>query len=582
MVEISTEQPWRMRAGLLAMLGAAAGLASWLLLTDGGGWRYTEEPSRIAGATFVVVAAIIFGFVLERRRAGWAALFALVSGLVVASVAWWNGRPDQWSDVGPWRLVSAGLAIAIAAPLFQVARDQGRWLLPYPEVHRHAWTNVVIWCAGWLFVGITWLLVFLLAALFELIGIDLLKDMIDESWFAHLLTGAAFGSAIGLLRERERIVGALRRVATAILSVLAPVLGAGLIIFLGALPFTGLEPLWEATKSTTPILLSCVIGGLILANAVIGESAQDEADEPSPLRYGAMALAASLLPLGVIAAISTGLRIDQYGLTPERLWAVVFTGVATAYGLAYLVALVRRRKGWAELARPANLRLSIGLCGLALLLSTPLLSFNAISARDQIARLNSGRTLPERFDWAALRFDFGPPGRRALERLKSSPNPVVRAKATEALAATDRWALAEKVRVADARKGFADRVRVYPAGAALPPELIDAITRHSQCGAEGDHEQCVVRHQAEDGRAVLVHFPKNCPDCAPAVTSLRRLPSGGWGQHIEATVPSSPPEDQKRATARQKAAALRGEIEVRRVERSQVFLGGEPAGQAFE
>jgi len=581
MVDAPIDERWPFRAWLLAGLGAAIGISAWLLLTGGDGWRYSEDPVRISGATFLVVGGIMFGFVVERRRLAWAALFALASGIIVASVAYWSGGPDQWTDLVRWRLASAGLAIAIAAPLFQVARDQGRWRLPYEEVHRHAWTNVVMWGVAWLFVGVVWLLTFLLAALFDLIGIELLKDVIDEGWFAHLLTGAAFGGAIGLLREWERIVGALRRVVTAGLSVLAPVLGTALLIFLAALPFTGLEPLWEATKSTTPILLSCVIGALVLANAVIGDSPEDEAGQ-TPLRFGAIALAAVLLPLAIIAAISTGLRIDQYGLTPDRLWAVVFTGIATAWGLAYLVALARRRRAWAEAARPANLRLAIGLCALALLLSTPLLSFGAISARDQLARLESGRTSLERFDWAALRFEFGPAGRRALERLKASDSAAVRIKAAEALAATDRWALAEKARTVDARRGFAERVTVFPARTALPPELIDAITRHSQCGAKVDVETCVVRYEPASDRAVLVHLAKQCTECPPTVTPLRQLPSGSWGQDNEQIQPRPSTEEEKRAVARRRAAALRGEIEVRAVERSQVFVGGEPIGQAFE
>jgi len=570
------ESSWPLRAAILAVLGAAVGLAAWLLLTGAHGWSYTDHALRLAGATLVVVAGIVFAFVLERERAAWAALFAPAVGLVAASVVYWNGAPDQWDDAGRWRLVSAGLAIAIAAPLFQVARDQGGWRLPYTEVHRHAWTNVVIWCAAWLFVGIVWLLVWLLSALFQLIGIDFIHDVIDEAWFAHMLTGGAFGGAVGLLRERDRIVGTLRRVVTAILSVLAPVLGVGLLIFLLALPFTGLAPLWEATKSTTPILLSCVIGALILANAVIGDSAEEEGKLP-PLRYGAMALSAAMLPLALIAAISTGLRIDQYGLTPDRLWAVVFTMIATAYGLAYLVALIRRRLDWGEAVRPANLRLAIGLGALALLLSTPLLSFGAISARDQLARLESGRTTADQFDWAALRFDFGPAGKRALERMKATAAAPIRAKAAEALAATDRWALADKARTVDARAGFADRVTIFPAKVTLPPQLIDAMTGFSQCGVKGDTQQCIVRYEAGSDRAVLVHFAKDCPNCAPNVTPLLRLPSGSWGE-VDAEVADTLAE----ANNRRKAAASRGDIDIRTVERRQVFLGGEPVGQAFE
>ena len=146
---------------------------------------------------------------------------------------------------------------------------------------------------------------------------------------------------------------------------------------------------------------------------VIGNSPDEEAKAP-PLRWSAMALAAVMLPLALVAAVSTGLRIDQHGLTPARLWAVAFIAVAVAYALVYLLALVRGRSGWAGRLRADNIRLALGLCALALLLATPLLSFGALSTRDQLARLESGRIAPERFDWAALRYDFGPSGRRAL------------------------------------------------------------------------------------------------------------------------------------------------------------------------
>ena len=112
---------------------------------------------------------------------------------------------------------------------------------------------------------------------------------------------------------------------------------------------------------------------------------------------------------------------------------------------------------------------------------------------------------------------------------------------------------------------------------ALPPELIDAMTRFSQCGAKGNTQICIVRYEAGSDRAVLVHFVKDCPNCAPNVTPLLRLPGGSWGQ-VNAEVADTPAE----ANNRRKTAASRGDIEIRTVERKQVFLGGEPVGQAFE
>ncbi|MFA6607952.1 MAG: DUF4153 domain-containing protein, partial [Sphingomonas sp.] len=352
---------WRLRPLILAIVGALAALAALAvqqLLDVGRPVRFPSvdpENWRIALTTAIGTGAVTFGFALEWRRAHWAVVFGVVVGAVAGLVFYWNGGGwGMWRD---WHSASLFLSIAIAVPLFQTARDEAAWRFPYADVHGHAWTNVVLWCACWLFTGIVFALAWLLSALFELIGLHFLRDLLQHNWFVAVLFGASFGAALGLLRERDGVLRLLQRVVTSVLAVLAPVLGLGLLVFLVALPFTGLNALWEATKSTTPILLSCVIGALIFANAVIGNGEQEELRNPV-LRVGAMVLALAVLPLAVIAAIATGLRIDQYGLTPDRLWAVVFVAFATAYGVVYLVALARGRMRWGSWVRPSNLRLA--------------------------------------------------------------------------------------------------------------------------------------------------------------------------------------------------------------------------------
>ena len=68
----------------------------------------------------------------------------------------------------------------IAAPLFQTIRDEGRLALPYARLHRHAWTDAVIGAASLAFTGITFLLAWLIATLFDVIGIDAIKDLLQE------------------------------------------------------------------------------------------------------------------------------------------------------------------------------------------------------------------------------------------------------------------------------------------------------------------------------------------------------------------------------------------------------------------
>lgn len=570
---------WPLRGWALALLGAAIGLAIHGLIDGPDHGRITDSPVRLATATFLGVAGIAFALTVERVRTGWSAAFAAVAGLVVASAIYWNGGPGDWEANDGWRLFCGVLAVGIAAPLFQTIRDEGRRLLTYAAVHDHAWTNAILGGLALAFLGIVWLLAWLLSALFGLIGIDVLKHLLEKAWFGWMLSGAAAGAGLALLRDQGRIVRQFQRVVIVVLSVLAPVLGAGLAIFLVATLFTGLEPLWEATRDTTPILLGCVAGAFILANDVIGDGPEDEARNPL-LRWAGVALAAVMLPLAAIAAISTGLRLDQYGLTPSRLWALTFIIVACAVGLAYWVALARKRLRWAEAARPANLNLAIGLCALMLLLSTPLISFGALSARSQVARLEAGKVTPERFDWAALRYDFGPAGRKAVERLAQSPKPAIRTAAAKALAAKDRRALAAAARVPDAKAAFLERAVVVPKAVALPDALVEAAAADFDgCGRGDVGQHCVVRYVADAGEAVIVSWWPACGTCAPVARLFSRAPDGSWsGARSER--PDGNPD--KAAIAAYRAAAGRGEIEVREVKRRQIFVGGQPVGEPFE
>lgn len=580
---------WPLRAVLLLALGGALGLAIHFLTRGPEVWQWTENPLRLGTAAALAAAGIVFAFSLERLRWAWSAAFAAAAGLVIGFVTYWNGQPESWGAGEGWQLTSALLAVAIAVPLFQASRDAGRWRLDYPQVHAHAWTNVVLWFVAWGFVLLVYLLVHLLSELFQLISIHVLRDLLLKDWFGWVLAGASLGAAVGLLRDRDRILGLLQRVATAILSVLAPILAAGLVLFVLALPFTGLEPLWEQTRATTPILLSCVIGAVILINAAIGSGAEEETGSRI-VRWAAAALAAVVLPLAIVAAVSTGKRIAQHGFTPDRLWATVFVAITVAGAAAYLFAVIRGRRDWPALLRAFNLRIAVGICLVALFLALPIVSFGAISTRDQLTRLESGRVAPDKFDWAALRFDFGPSGRRAVERLARSSNPVVRDNARAALAAKSRW---------DARRDIEAYVeaprtmRVFPAGTSVPADLREAVLgRPGRPGACTGKGECFLAWQPAEPVAVAVM--DRCASGPPPegrryACNLKRIVltrSGGRWHNPEdgpLVAPVTPTAAQEAAAQRRQREALRqGRIEVREVRRRQVFVGGEPVGSEFE
>jgi hypothetical protein len=562
--------PWPERAILLAGLGALCGLAVYIL-TDGGD---NDGAFRVAGATFLVVGGILLAFSVERLRWAWSAAFAAGGGLIVALIALWSGTPSGWSADEGWRLFASVVAVAVAVPLFQAARDVGGRRFGARPVHAHAWTNLILWGAAWAFVGAAMLLALLLAELFNLIGLDLLRRALQDGWFPAMIVGGAFGGAVGLLRDRDSVLATLQKVARAILSVLAPVLAIGLLLFVLALPFTGLEPLWSKTKATTPLVLACILAATVLANAVAGNGPDEEARPP--LRWAGAGLIGVMLPLAAVAAVSLAKRIGQYGFTPERLWAAVFVLVAAAFAVGYLVALLRARREWPEAVRRINVRLAAGVCLLALFLALPIVSFGSISARDQLARLRDGRTPADRFDWAAMRFDFGPAGVRALRELAASAPAQLRGKAVEALRADSRWAIAgevaEPMRIPESEL----RLTALPAAAAIAPALRDSIARSTPCRA-----QCRVLFERPE-RAVVVGQP--CDTCAPFVHVFVRTADGGWAaaQPIGGVEPPLPPGERSVDAPHDAAALERGSIEVRTVEKRQVFVGGRPIGPVFD
>lgn len=580
---------WRLRPLLLALLGLATGVAVHLLLGEGFESKLTTlQAAELAGE---VVTAGLVGFTIERRLWWGSLLFAGVTGAIAAGVVYWNGEPAAWGAAELWRAVCMALAIAIAAPLFQAARDEGELRFPYSSVYNHAWTNIVLWCASWAFVGITFALVALLATLFNLIKIDFLQRLLEHDWFIRALVGLAFGSALGILREHGAVVRLLQRVVATVLAVLAPVLAIGLILFVLALPFTGLGALWDATKATTPILLSCVIGALILSNAVIGDTPEHESRFPL-LRFGAMGLALVALPLAILAAVATGLRIGQYGFTPERLWALTFVVIASAYGLAYLVSLARGRLEWAEKVRPANLTLSMGVCVIALVLATPLISFNAISTQDQVSRLESGKVTADKFDWSALAFDFGEAGKAALKKLQASKNPQIAQRANDAAAAGNRWDLREADQQADRVKKVAANLRLLPAGSALPDDLRTALGNQGACS---DDSHCTLFFLPGGTEAILLDdacFAKPVPfgqETGPTEAAVNMVPGfcsntqrytlkdGKWAGASDEAAPLT--DAQWTALT---AAYKAGTVEIRPVTRRQAFVGGVPVGAPFQ
>ena len=558
---------WPLRPWIMAAVCACAGLA-FSLLTDRIG-SASISAARQAAATFVTIAAVAFVLTVEQRRWLWSLGFALGWGAVIALVGWFTASYNRFPTIFEFPFLSGVFAILLAAPLFQTVRDEGAWRFPYARLHGHAWADAVIGAASVAFVGITFLLAWLIAGLFDLIGIDVVKDLLKENWFGWMLAGFAFGAAVGLLRERDALVGTLQRLVMVVLGVLAPVLAVALALFLLSLPFTGLSKLWDSTVPATPLMLVAGAGAILLANAVIGNGADDRATN-RVLRASALALVLCVLPLAIIAAMSLGQRIEQYGWTPERMWGVVAVIVALVYGMVGWWSVAKGKLEFDDRLRPLQTRLALGMCGLALLLALPILDFGAISANSQIARFASGKVGAAEFDWKAMAFDFGPAGRSRLVEIARRGPADQRRLAAAALASENRYDLQVQVEKSVSAASLDRFMRVLPAGSAVGPELRDAIAETRFC-----REAACVLVIADSATAIITG--RGSRQEVLTTQSLRRHGGGKWvATFMVGDLPLSP------GTTVATPDLSTARVELRTVERRQLYIDGKPVGEAFE
>jgi hypothetical protein len=562
------ETDWPLRPWLLG-----GGLALAGLLVHFASHDHELDAGRMALTAFVFFAPLAAAFSLERARWKEVGVFALVAGLVMAGIAWRAVHAGDHYAVPEYGFAAGVIATVLALPLFQADFHRTRWATPYRDTHFFVWTDVVSAGGALAFTGLTFAMTAVLAKLFGVIKIEFLQHLLEKEWFDWMLAGAAFGAALGVLRNQLKVLGTLQMVVLLVLSLLAVPLALALVVFLGAMVVSGPKVLWEATRSATPMLLACAAGSFVLVNAVVRDD--DAASSKSPvMRIAALVLALGILPLTVLAAVSLGTRVSAYGLSPERLWGLIAITVACAYGLAYLVAVaLGREPAWRDKLRRANFCLAAGTCVVALILALPILDFGAVSAANQVARLHSGKVAVEDFDYDALKWDFGDAGRRALARLARSSNSEIAKLAQQAQMRTARpWHFApedegREERLANLHFQFDD------------PALREEVTNLVRRDATVCEQPCVVIDLGPDadGKERLAAAGQN-----GGIDYIQRDASGVLASNYELDSLPAQANDKDSKTRTLPAPGAVPQVEIRKYEGRQIYVNGKPAGDPFQ
>ncbi|MHA7873506.1 MAG: DUF4153 domain-containing protein, partial [Hyphococcus sp.] len=197
-----------------------------------------------------------------------------------------------------------------------------------------------------------------------------------------------------------------------------PITALFTVTFLLVLVAKGTGPIFDKPYPSA-IMISLALAGMLIFNGVY----QNGEGHPPPLWLRIPTLIALIgFPIYAgLAFYAFWLRIEDYGLTPARIAGLAINGLVAAYSLVCIAGLVTelnwRAKRWMPLVGHLNTLMAALWIVVLTALATPFLNPWAISAHSQYARIAEGKVAAADFDYGYLRFELGPHGEKALDRL---------------------------------------------------------------------------------------------------------------------------------------------------------------------
>ncbi len=481
----NTVLPERMAFALRLGVGVVFGLAMAALVHHDLIKNDHPAPWKIVAESTLALSAFIWWAGAGNMRRLTLAIWGVAITAVIAALACHQMQQGATSEAFAFFSRSGWLVVPllfIAHELVSSGDRASRPVAPYATYFDQAWKHGVQLALAVLFTGLFWVILFLGAALMGFIGFHWFGDLLQKDWVALPLTGAALACGVQLGDVQDKILVNIRALVLSVLSWLLPVITLICLLFLGGLCLSGLEPLWK-TKAASVTLLGAGVILVLLINA-----AYQQGDIERAVHIGmkwAARLACLLLPaFAALATYSLWLRIDQYGLTPERVLAGTGIAIGILFAAGYATAAVWPGR-WLTLLERVNVAMAFVEILILLCPLTPLADPMRLSVADQIARLQSGKIATDHFAWHMLRFETGRYGQDALKALaKSGATKTIRADAAtaDAWGDSDRYGTPTSPEVPPVVDDMKRLKVVYPAGATLPATFTSRILGVSGIG----------------------------------------------------------------------------------------------------
>lgn len=408
-----------------SMIAVSFGQGLLLLLlkraVDAGNWPAGELIWLTSLTASLFAVPIFFLFTIDSNNCRKLSNFMLGYALMVFLTAAYCGLQLEPDATVQADFLPALFALTLLIATFKAVMYTQSYLqdetFSYQSLLNHSWENFLVMGFSLLFALLFTALLFLWGSLFSLIGVGIFSYLFRQDWFLIPALTVAFGFAVITFRNLTNIVENVSRLLKTLLKFLLPILTTIAILFLLFLPFTGLQRIWDTDFGSGLLMLLQALT-IFSVNAVY-QSEQSELPYPKDMHRFIYVAVAALPIYSIMIFYGLSVRIAQYGLTLSRAWALLLAILLACFCVGYLFAIIRNRDNWLHGLAWVNIRSGLLVMIVMVLVNTPVLNLQSISAKNQLDRHLSGAVPFNDLDLNYLRWSLGRPGYLALEELKS-------------------------------------------------------------------------------------------------------------------------------------------------------------------
>ncbi|MBR2208747.1 MAG: DUF4153 domain-containing protein [Synergistaceae bacterium] len=427
-----------------------------------------------------VIFLVPFVFWLSQEHWG-RRLFNLLFGLTAVLLIFWLYRLWSWYspnggnfDVVPSQksdLIRVSMTVFLLIPFFQCRIASWSWKFPYSEIFFQFCRNLFLLFQSSIVIAVFWGLLVTAGLLFDIVGLDGVPFVIFNPLIAVPLSSLTIAISISVAIKHPGI-DSLGRWILSVLAWLLPFFSVLSVMFLLYLPYSGLKTLWSTGQASTLMLL-LQFGTLILTNAAWLDGSKPAFKSPVVNFLAKFSLLC--LPFYFILCVySVGIRIQQYGLSTDRIQAMFLVVVTGFWGLGYAGAILLRK--WPLAIGKVNMASVLFMAAIVAAMNSPILDPARLSAFNQARRLQAKEISPDEFDYIYTRFHLGRYGNQVLEALAKDGSEEVK-KGIEAAMAVNASEYAtyllNNIPPESIRREIISEAKILPEGSKLPEEYIE-------------------------------------------------------------------------------------------------------------